>query len=301
MHVEYGISRTASRPPRPAPRCRVQAGACLGLVYSSAESLCAAVRCGRGVFWSRSRGGLWRKGDSSGAWQVRHPVSMDDTAPPLCRPSSAAPARPLRCSRAGSHAARSQTCLLARVHPQTLHRIGRDCDHDALRFTVTQHGEPPAFCHKNSLTCWGEAGGLRALQAVLNTRKRDAPAGSYTKRLFDDAGLLRNKLVEEAQELAEAEEPDHVASELRPPRMPLAATPLATRPRSPTRDVPCRLRIRSLSSPVVRDRHCDASDSKPRLENRLETFGCRRRARQPLLRMARPPTTNPLRRHRRPT
>jgi phosphoribosyl-ATP pyrophosphohydrolase / phosphoribosyl-AMP cyclohydrolase / histidinol dehydrogenase len=37
--------------------------------------------------------------------------------------------------------------------------------------------------------------------------------GSYTKRLFDDPTLLRNKLLEEAQELAEAEEPDHVAAE----------------------------------------------------------------------------------------
>ena len=42
---------------------------------------------------------------------------------------------------------------------------------------------------------------------------RDAPKGSYTKRLFDDPALLRNKLLEEAQELAEAEEPDHVAAE----------------------------------------------------------------------------------------
>eukprot|EP00966_Prymnesium_polylepis_P199830 4631109-Prymnesium_polylepis.2 len=41
------------------------------LVYSSAESIAAAMRCGRGVYWSRSRNGLWRKGDSSGAWQVR--------------------------------------------------------------------------------------------------------------------------------------------------------------------------------------------------------------------------------------
>jgi len=139
-------------------------GGSLGLVYSSAESIRAAVRDGRGIYWSRSRGGLWRKGDSSGAWQ-------------------------------------------------TLHRIRLDCDHDALRFTVTQHGEPPAFCHKASLTCWGEPGGLRALQGMLYSRKRDAPAGSYTKRLFEDPKLLRNKLVEEAQELAEAEEPDHVASE----------------------------------------------------------------------------------------
>lgn len=40
-----------------------------------------------------------------------------------------------------------------------------------------------------------------------------APAGSYTKRLFDDGALLRHKLLEEAQELAEAAEPDHVAAE----------------------------------------------------------------------------------------
>ena len=45
-------------------------GLALGLVYSTAQSICAAVRSGRGVYWSRSRGGLWRKGDSSGAWQV---------------------------------------------------------------------------------------------------------------------------------------------------------------------------------------------------------------------------------------
>lgn len=48
---------------------------------------------------------------------------------------------------------------------------------------------------------------------ILRQRKASAPPGSYTKRLFDDADLLRNKLVEEAQELAEATEPDHVAAE----------------------------------------------------------------------------------------
>jgi len=139
-------------------------GAALGLVYSSPQSIGAALRCGRGVYWSRSRQSLWRKGDTSGAWQ-------------------------------------------------TLQRIRLDCDADALCFTVTQHGEPPAFCHKTSLSCWGAASGLHALQLTLRDRLRSAPAGSYTKRLFDDAQLLRNKLVEEAQELAEATEPDHVAAE----------------------------------------------------------------------------------------
>ncbi len=39
-------------------------GAALGLVYSSKESIAAAVESGRGVYYSRSRGGLWRKGDT---------------------------------------------------------------------------------------------------------------------------------------------------------------------------------------------------------------------------------------------
>ena len=45
-------------------------------------------------------------------------------------------------------------------------------------------------------------------------RLKDAPEGSYTKRLFDDEELLRNKLVEEAQELSEADTKDDIAGEL---------------------------------------------------------------------------------------
>ena len=40
-----------------------------------------------------------------------------------------------------------------------------------------------------------------------------APPKSYTKRLFNDPTLLRHKLLEEANELAEAETPDHIAAE----------------------------------------------------------------------------------------
>jgi len=138
----------------------------LGLVYSSKESIIAALECGRGVYWSRSRGGLWRKGDTSG----RH---------------------------------------------QTLHKIDADCDADALRFMVTQHGEDTkAFCHLDALTCWGEPNGVRHLERTLAQRLVDAPAGSYTKRLFDDDELLRDKLVEEAEELSEAKTKQHVAEEL---------------------------------------------------------------------------------------
>jgi phosphoribosyl-ATP pyrophosphohydrolase/phosphoribosyl-AMP cyclohydrolase/histidinol dehydrogenase len=54
------------------------------------------------------------------------------------------------------------------------------------------------------------------LQRTVEARKRDAPVGSYTKRLFDEPSLLKAKLVEEAQELAEACESgdiDHTAAE----------------------------------------------------------------------------------------
>ena len=137
---------------------------CLGLVYSNEQSIRTAISERKGVYWSRSRGGLWRKGDSSG------------------------------------------------MH-QSLLSIKFDCDGDAMRFSVVQHGEPPAFCHLMTKTCWGPVHGLPHLEEVLIERRKSAPAGSYTKRLFDDADLLQKKLLEEVQELIEATDPDHVAAE----------------------------------------------------------------------------------------
>lgn len=52
-------------------------GVALGLVYSSADSLAAAVDERRGVYWSRSRNGLWRKGETSGAVQELLRVEVD--------------------------------------------------------------------------------------------------------------------------------------------------------------------------------------------------------------------------------
>lgn len=44
-------------------------GVCLGLVYSNRESIRVAFAEKRGVYWSRSRASLWRKGDTSGMHQ----------------------------------------------------------------------------------------------------------------------------------------------------------------------------------------------------------------------------------------
>lgn len=94
---------------------------------------------------------------------------------------------------------------------QALLRVEADCDRDALRFTVRQ--APPGFCHEETWTCFGAARGLGALESTLQERVVDAPAGSYTRRLLDDPALLRAKLIEEAAELAEAQDPAHVAQE----------------------------------------------------------------------------------------
>ncbi|WP_191057976.1 phosphoribosyl-ATP diphosphatase [Geminicoccus harenae] len=137
-------------------------GVALGLVYSSRESIRLAVAERRGIYWSRSRGSLWRKGESSGDVQE----------------------------------------LLA---------IAPDCDRDALRFTVRQHG--PGFCHLGCRTCFGPDGGLGALSRLLQDRRENPPPGSYTARLFGDPAMLAAKLREECEELIEARERDHIVHE----------------------------------------------------------------------------------------
>lgn len=54
-----------------------EAGRALGLAWSDAESLREAVRSRTGVYHSRSREGLWRKGASSGATQELLRVDLD--------------------------------------------------------------------------------------------------------------------------------------------------------------------------------------------------------------------------------
>ena len=94
---------------------------------------------------------------------------------------------------------------------QDLLRVDADCDRDALRFTVRQHGR--GFCHTGTRTCWGEGRGLPELMRTLRSRLDAAPPGSYTRRLLDDPALLESKLLEEAGELLRAANPDEAACE----------------------------------------------------------------------------------------
>ena len=94
---------------------------------------------------------------------------------------------------------------------QELVRLELDCDHDCLRFVVRQQGR--GFCHLATASCFGEYRGLSKLQQTLQNRKRSAPEGSYTARLFNDSKLLQAKILEEANELCDAKTHSEIAAE----------------------------------------------------------------------------------------
>lgn len=93
---------------------------------------------------------------------------------------------------------------------QELVRVSLDCDSDALKFVVRQTGR---FCHLEQFGCFGELKGIPRLEQTLKSRKESAPEGSYTARLFSDEKLLRAKIMEEAEELCDAKDSQHIAFE----------------------------------------------------------------------------------------
>ena len=182
----------------PAVAQDASTGRVLMLAYMNREALERTLRTGRAWYWSRSRGRLWMKGETSG-------------------------------------------------HLQHVEAVVADCDGDALLLRVRQEG--PA-CHTGEVSCFhhplggphpggggvgdggasgagGTAGGgevsaagpeiLAELYRVILQRRREAPEGSYTARLFRD-GLDRilKKVGEEAAEVliaAKGDDRDALARE----------------------------------------------------------------------------------------
>ncbi|MBN1349415.1 bifunctional phosphoribosyl-AMP cyclohydrolase/phosphoribosyl-ATP diphosphatase HisIE [candidate division KSB1 bacterium] len=92
-------------------------------------------------------------------------------------------------------------------HFQKLVKMRADCDRDALLATVSQAG---VACHTGNYSCFGhKAFSLDELQQVIVDRLENPPPGSYTAKLKDNA-LLNEKILEEAHELVEASERDHI-------------------------------------------------------------------------------------------
>jgi phosphoribosyl-ATP pyrophosphohydrolase/phosphoribosyl-AMP cyclohydrolase len=104
---------------------------------------------------------------------------------------------------------------------QSVRALRIDCDGDALLALVEPAG--PA-CHTGERTCF-HRGQLRpsapfevlpALERTVDERARERPAGSYTVELLDDPPRIREKVMEEAEEVARAareEGPERVQEE----------------------------------------------------------------------------------------
>ncbi len=144
-----------------------ETGEVLMVAWMDREALAKTLTTGLAHYWSRERRALWRKGETSG-------------------------------------------------HTQHVDGVFADCDRDTLLVQVHQAG---VACHTGARTCFftrlagsaspSPAGAgpalLEVVERVLQSRKVERPAGSYTAALFErgEAQICR-KIGEEATEVVTA-------------------------------------------------------------------------------------------------
>lgn len=152
-------------------------GRVLMLAWTDAEALAATIATGEVHFHSRSRGSLWRKGETSS--NVLHLVGLD-----------------LDCDA---------DAILATVRPHgpTCHRGARSCfdPHDA---GSAGQGVPAVRRVDLQGFAW-----LETLWTTIDERRRERPAGSYTTMLLDGGvDVAGRKVAEEATEVLMAAKDD---------------------------------------------------------------------------------------------
>jgi phosphoribosyl-ATP pyrophosphohydrolase/phosphoribosyl-AMP cyclohydrolase len=162
-------------------------GEVLMLAYMNAEALELTLSTREMHFWSRSRGTIWRKGESSGNVQRLRQLRYD-------------------CDG---------DALVALVDPEgpACHTGERSCFYRDLEGSADPAEDgPPAAGEPEPLP----AEALAVLERTLASRRRDRPEGSYTVELLDDPDRIGAKIREEADEVGRAldgESDERVAEE----------------------------------------------------------------------------------------
>ena len=170
--------------------CVVQdraSGEVLMLAYMNDEALKSTLETGEMHFFSRSRGVLWHKGETSGNVQRLHQLRYDcdgDALVALVEPAGPA------CHTG------ERSCFYREAGGSA----STEVDAPAVP------GEPEPAAHE----------ALAMLERTLRSRAEEQPDGSYTAELLADAERLAGKVSEEAEEVTRAareESDDRVAEE----------------------------------------------------------------------------------------
>jgi phosphoribosyl-AMP cyclohydrolase / phosphoribosyl-ATP pyrophosphohydrolase len=158
----------------------------LMLAYVNEKALQLSVETGEMHFFSRSRGEIWRKGETSGATMAVRQLRYDcdgDAVLAIVAPTGPA------CHTG------ERSCFYREVGGSAAPEV------DA----PPAPGEPRRVVHE----------ALPALERTLKSRAAERPAGSYTVELLDDPARIGEKVEEEAEEVVRAarEETDERVAE----------------------------------------------------------------------------------------
>ncbi len=145
-------------------------GRVLMFAFATREALEKSLATGQMHFWSRSRGALWRKGETSG--NTLSVVSL--------------------------HADCDGDAVLALVHP-----AGPAC-HTGEGTCFGEGAAPAPMGRAAAAPSSHPRDALAVLDATLAARQEERPEGSYTVHLLDDENLRLKKLGEETAELIAA-------------------------------------------------------------------------------------------------
>lgn len=166
----------------------VRSGRVRMVAYMSREALDRTRETGRVTFWSRSRGELWEKGETSGNWLEARSIEMDCDGDALL-------------VRAVPHGPTCHTGRDSCFDTRTLWRSG--AEKEAADPVGRGAGDPLSEI-------------LVDLVDVIERRERERPEGSYTARLLEGGPeAAGRKVAEEALEvaLAAATAPERVDRE----------------------------------------------------------------------------------------